>query len=160
MLGYLSIGSNLGNRGYYLKEALSCLSNCGVVPLKISSVYETIPLGVKEIQDNFFNLVVSICFDMGPFALLETCLDIELKLGRTRPYHHAPRVIDIDILLVEKFIIDTCSLKLPHPGIQSREFVIWPMQEIAPRLILPSGRSISELKDSCKDGWMLGKRKL
>jgi 2-amino-4-hydroxy-6-hydroxymethyldihydropteridine diphosphokinase len=155
MLGYLLIGSNIGNRLKYLRDALSELEHRKIVLLKTSSIYESLPAETNNIQENYLNLAVMASFDMGPFALLESCLDIERKLGRTRPYFHAPRTVDIDILMVEHIFISTDNLKLPHPGIEKRAFVIWPLSEIAPDLILASGRSIGEVKESIKGNGIL-----
>jgi 2-amino-4-hydroxy-6-hydroxymethyldihydropteridine diphosphokinase len=151
MIGYLSIGSNIGNRLKYLGDALSKLEHREIILLKTSSIYESLPFETDDIQGNYLNLAVMASFDMGPFALLENCLDIESELGRTRPYFHAPRTADIDILMVEHIFICTDALILPHPGIEKRAFVIWPLSEIAPDLILPSGRNIREVKESLKD---------
>jgi 2-amino-4-hydroxy-6-hydroxymethyldihydropteridine diphosphokinase len=150
MLGYLLIGSNIGNRLKYIRNALSELGYRKIIALKTSSIYESLPAETKDIQENYLNLAVMASFDMGPFALLENCLDIEKKLGRTRPYFHAPRTVDIDILMIEHIFISTGALRLPHPGIEKRAFVIWPLSEIAPGLVLPSGRVISEIKESLK----------
>jgi 2-amino-4-hydroxy-6-hydroxymethyldihydropteridine diphosphokinase len=160
MNGYLSIGSNIGNRLKYLREALSELGHRNIIALKTSSIYETFPAEINDIQDNYLNLAVMASFDMGPFALLENCLDIEKKLGRTRPYPGAPRTVDIDILMVEHIFINTGALKLPHPGIEKRAFVIWPLGEIAPDLFLPSGRNVGEVKKSLNDNEILNIWKL
>jgi 2-amino-4-hydroxy-6-hydroxymethyldihydropteridine diphosphokinase len=155
MLGYLLIGSNIGNRLKYLTNALSELGHRKIIALKTSSIYESLPAEINDIQGNYLNLAVMTSFDMGPFALLENCLDIERKLGRTRPYLHAPRTVDIDILMVEHIFINTSNLKLPHPRIEKRAFALWPLSEIAPDLILPSGRNIGEVKESLKDDGIL-----
>ncbi len=148
MLGYLLIGSNIGDRLKYLRNALSELEQRKINLLKKSSIYESLPVETNDIQENYLNLAVMASFDLGPFALLENCLDIERKLGRTRPYFHAPRTVDIDILMVEHIFINTGCLQLPHPGIEKRAFVVWPLSEIAPDLILASGRNIDEVKES------------
>lgn len=160
MLGYLSIGSNIGNRLRYLRDAISELGHRNIIAIKTSSIYETLPAEINDIQENFMNLAAMVSFDMGPFALLENCLDIEKKLGRTRPYPQAPRTVDIDILMVEHIFISTGALKLPHPGIERRAFVIWPLAEIAPDLFLPSGRNVGEVKKSLKDNGILNIWKL
>ncbi len=151
MVGYLSIGSNMGNRRKYLEDALSELTLRKINILKSSSVYESLPFETEGSQENYLNMAVIASFDMGPFALLENCLDIENKLGRIRPCPHAPRTLDIDILMVEHIFICTDVLILPHPGIEKRAFVIWPLGEISQDMILPSGRNISEVKESLKD---------
>ncbi len=151
MLGYLSIGSNIGNRRKYLEDALSELELRKINILNKSSIYESQPFETEDIQENYLNMAVMASFDKGPFALLKDCLDIENKLGRVRPYPHAPRTLDIDILMVEHIFICTDILILPHPGIEKRAFVIWPLGEIAQDLILPSGRNTLEVRESLKD---------
>jgi 2-amino-4-hydroxy-6-hydroxymethyldihydropteridine diphosphokinase len=151
MLSYLSLGSNIGNRQKYLEDALSELELRKINILKKSSIYESRPFETEDIQPNYLNMAVIASFDMGPFALLEDCLEIENKLGRERPYPHAPRTLDIDILTVEHIFICTDILILPHPGIEKRAFVIWPLGEISPDMILPSGRNIREVKESLRD---------
>lgn len=151
MTGYLSIGSNMGDRLNYLKSVVSELELRGVVSLKVSSIYESTPVETVEPQDNYLNLAAMVTFDMGPFALLNACFDTEARLDRTRPYFHAPRTVDIDILMIENIFIKTDALELPHPCMEKRAFVIWPLYEIAPALTLPSGRKIGEVRNSLKD---------
>lgn len=146
MQGYLSLGSNLGDRLAYLKTAMELLESSGIKTNKYSSVYETVPLDVKDSQENYLNMVIQSLFDMGPFALLEKCMKIETDMGRQRPYFHSPRIIDIDILVIENIFINTEILTLPHPGIEKRGFIIWPLNEIAENLKLASGKTVNEIK--------------
>ncbi len=151
MRGFLSLGSNLGDREAYLKEALSHLSMCGAQIIKASRIYETVPVEVPSEQGNYLNMVVEIAFEGEPMELLDLCQRVEDTLGRVRPYANAPRTIDIDILLIHDMILDQGRLILPHPRMENRAFVILPLAEIAPDLILPSGRTVTQVKKSSKN---------
>ncbi len=93
-------------------------------------------------------MVLSISADLTATEMLHICHMIEKSLGRTRPYTNAPRIIDIDILMLDGISVDTDLLKIPHPRMESRAFVIFPLAEIAPKLILPSGRPIQKVKET------------
>ena len=114
-------------------------------------MYETMPVEVSDGQENFYNMAVEGAFKGGALDLLDLCQDVERSLGRTRPYHHAPRTMDIDILLIEGAEIRDDRLVVPHPRMERRAFVIYPLAEIAPDLILPSGRTVSAVKNSLKN---------
>jgi len=151
MKGYLSLGSNQGDRLMYLNEALDALSNNGVRIIRSSSVYETKPVEVPGKQKNYFNMVVFVETAASPEDLLRVCLMIEKDLGRERPYVHSPRTIDIDIILLEGIYVSTDTLKVPHPRMEKRSFVIVPLAEIAPDIVLPSGMPIIEVKKALRD---------
>lgn len=151
MRGYLSLGSNLGDRSSYLKEALDALDRNGVRIIQSSRIYETKPIDVPDVQRNYYNLVVYIDVDLSPGALLKVCAAIEQDLGRDRPYVHCPRTIDIDIILLEGITVSTDTLKVPHPCMEERSFVIVPLAEIAPDIVLPSGRPIIDVKKALSD---------
>ncbi|MCD6569202.1 MAG: 2-amino-4-hydroxy-6-hydroxymethyldihydropteridine diphosphokinase [Deltaproteobacteria bacterium] len=146
MNGYLSLGSNLGNRLNYLIAALDALNNHGVKILKNSSIYETKASEVDMSQPRYLNIVLRISTKASPFELLDICHKLEKSLGRKRPYKHSPRTIDIDILMLDDIYLNTPSLIVPHPRMELRAFVIYPLYEIAPELILPSGKHILEVK--------------
>ncbi len=148
--GFLSLGSNLGNRGAYLKEALERLVKKGVKIIKSSCVYETLPVEVHDEQGNFLNMVVEFSFEGDPMKLLDLCQEVEGSLGRARPYIHSPRTIDIDILLIHGVSVMNERLIVPHPRMENRAFVIYPLAEITPELILPSGRMVTQVKKSFK----------
>lgn len=146
MTGFLSLGSNLGNRKQKLDQALVFLKHTpGLRIIKTSSFYETEPWGGVE-QDPFLNLVVEIEAVMDPSLLLQKCQEIEKKLGREKSSHWGPRSIDIDILTYNNNKVKTSELTIPHPYMEEREFVLAPLREIAPDYILPSGQSIQEVK--------------
>jgi 2-amino-4-hydroxy-6-hydroxymethyldihydropteridine diphosphokinase len=151
-LVFLSLGTNLGNREFNLKEALARVEeNIGRV-MKSSSVYETESWGFQT-SDEFLNMVVEVETNLSPSGLLGRILMIESLLGRVRgEKQYSSRKIDIDILLYENLIIDEESLKIPHPLIQNRKFVLVPLCELAPEIVHPVlNRSIADLLKSCKD---------
>ncbi len=144
--GYLSLGSNLGDRMRNLERAIAGIQGHGIVITRISDAYETRAAEVIDAQGPYLNVAVKIQCGMEPVRILEVCRQVEKSLGRERPYPHAPRTIDIDILLLEGVEIVSDSLTIPHPRLEQRAFVIHPLAQIAPELILPSGRPIMEVK--------------
>lgn len=144
MNAYVSLGSNMGDRGYYLHQALDRLRDAGVALSGVSSVYVTEPWGGVE-QEEFWNMAAWIETSLEPLELLHLCQRIEQELGRKRLVRWGPRTIDIDILLCDNVTIQTPELSIPHPHLEERAFVLAPLREIAPSLILPSGRFIQEV---------------
>jgi len=107
-----------------------------------SSVYETDPVGFLD-QPSFLNMVVRIETTKTPLELLAHVLDVEQRLGRVRTFRNAPRTIDIDILLYGDQVIQEPDLKVPHPRMLERRFVLEPLHEIDPDLVHPvTGRTI------------------
>ncbi|NLM21841.1 MAG: 2-amino-4-hydroxy-6-hydroxymethyldihydropteridine diphosphokinase [Peptococcaceae bacterium] len=146
MIAYLSLGSNQGDKKNNLEAAISLLANSQEIKiLSISSFYETEPWGGVE-QDSFLNMVLKIDTTLSPLKLLHRCLEIEGILGRKREMRWGPRIIDIDILIYQDVRIDSDELTIPHPYMEQREFVLAPLREIAPELILPSGQKVNDLK--------------
>ncbi len=132
MKAVLGLGSNLGDKERSLRAAVGAL---GLVPgvrvLRTSSVWVTEPWGYTD-QPPFYNAVVEVESDLSPQALLGACLGIEAGIGRVRSFRNGPRVIDIDLLLYEDAVSDTPELRLPHPGIRERDFVLLPLGELYP----------------------------
>lgn len=129
---FLSLGSNMGDRVWFMQKAIEKMeSDSRVLIKKRSSYYETEPVGYVE-QDKFINQVIEIATDFDPYDLLEYCLNIESELGRVRLERWGPRVIDIDILLYEGIFLSTEALTIPHPRMVERLFVLVPLREIAP----------------------------
>ena len=133
---YLSVGSNIANRKKNLEKALTELNKNNIKEIKISSFYETEPVGPK--QRNFYNIAGKFKTNLKPQELLKTVKQIEEKLGRIKTYHWGPRVIDIDILFYGKQIIKSKNLIIPHKEIINRTFVLVPMKEIAPNFVHPA----------------------
>lgn len=148
----IALGSNLGDRSANLqaaRDSLRAISTPGEQFLA-ASTYRTEPVFCPPGSPFFHNSVVEIAWQGDPFALLETTRSIEKKLGRAgSPERNAPRIIDVDLLYFGDQIIDTEALTIPHPRLGERRFVLQPLAEIRPGLILP-GRthSIATLLDS------------
>ena len=143
---YLGLGSNLNDRQGNIFEALKRLSSIsGISVVNSSSLYETEPVGYID-QACFINAVVEIKTILSPRRLLDLCLKIECNMGRDRKIQKGPREIDVDILLYDRLIVDEDDLKIPHPAMHERRFVLVPLAEIAPDLIHPIlMRSIKEI---------------
>jgi 2-amino-4-hydroxy-6-hydroxymethyldihydropteridine diphosphokinase len=147
---YLSGGSNLGDRKANLKSATDALRKAGIVVRRVSSVYETEPVGFLS-QPWFLNIAVAIETRLSPSELLTCCQDIEKLHGRVRSFPGAPRVLDLDILLYEDLIIDSPSLQIPHPRMTERRFVLEPLAQIAPDAVHPGlKKTILSLLASCR----------
>jgi 2-amino-4-hydroxy-6-hydroxymethyldihydropteridine diphosphokinase len=127
---FLSLGTNIGDKFHNLQTAVSkidCLK--GTKILKISSIYETEPVGYKE-QDDFYNIVVKLETKLSPKELLLAVLDIENEMGRVRTIINGPRIIDIDMLTYENVTLNEPILTLPHKNMMMRAFVLVPLCEI------------------------------
>lgn len=150
-LAYLLIGSNLGDKASYLKNASSYIQQqCGQI-VKQSSFYETEPWGFTE-QPSFLNQALCIKTELSPAQLMHTLLQIESEMGRTRTLKMGPRIIDLDILQIDQEIIDSPLLQLPHPAMHLRRFALIPMEEIAPNLVHPHlNKTITQLLEECSD---------
>ncbi|MBC2256602.1 2-amino-4-hydroxy-6-hydroxymethyldihydropteridine diphosphokinase [Listeria ivanovii] len=129
---FLSIGTNIGERLVNLNNAVSGLAAEKQIEIvKVSSVYETDAVGFED-QAAFFNIVIEIETSFLPENLLDFCLKLELELGRVRLFKWGPRLIDIDVLLYDDVKMDTEKLKIPHPYMKERAFVMIPLVEISP----------------------------
>ena len=148
---FLGIGSNLGDRLGYVRQGLKGLEDAGILPLWVSSLYETEPVGYLK-QGDFLNLVAEVVWAGGSRGLLEGCLAVEGVMGRVRGMKDAPRTLDIDILLWGNRIQREAGLEIPHPRLHERRFVLVPLEEIAPDLFHPVLKhTIRELLDGCPD---------
>lgn len=131
MKAVLGIGTNIGNRLENIENvysSLSLLPNTKII--KKSSVYETEPWGYEQ-QDRFLNCAVLIETELSPNALLGACLGIEAALGRVRKFKNGPRIIDVDVLLLENIELSTDELTVPHRFIRQRDFVLVPLHDLA-----------------------------
>lgn len=127
---YLSLGSNMGDRGAYLRFALKELSRReGVQPIRGSSIYETSAWGPVP-QENYLNACVQVETSLTPQELLQVCQDIERTAARSREVHWGPRTLDIDILLYDDTVMETAELTIPHPRMKERLFVLVPLLEL------------------------------
>lgn len=153
---YLSLGSNLGDRAANLNAAINRLRTLGEV-LQVSSLYETEPVEFTA-QPWFLNCAVELDTENTAQQLIESILEIERQMGRTRTQKKGPRSIDIDILLFGNSTIDTKGLSIPHPGLQERRFVLEPLAEIAPGVRHPTlKKTIQELSDALPPGQVVRK---
>lgn len=133
---YLGLGSNVGNREQHIQQALSKLAAPDLRIARVSSVYETEPVGFTA-QRSFLNLVAEIETELFPMQLLARIGKIEQALGRVRAVPNGPRTIDVDILLYGRAVIRSARLEVPHPRMAERRFVLVPLAELAPELRHP-----------------------
>ena len=140
---YLGLGANLGDRRASLRRALRLLAHLEDTQLlRVSSFYETPPWG-NEKQPPFLNACAALETRLSPLVFLRRTQRIERALGRVRKEHWGPRTIDIDLLFAEGFESAAPELRLPHPYLHERAFVLLPLAEIVPGLIV-RGRKIDE----------------
>lgn len=132
---YVALGTNLGDKEANLRRALELMEQRGMDIVKVSTFIETEPYGVTD-QPAFLNGVCEVRTTLEPLALLRTLLAIEQEMGRVRLRHWGERNIDLDLLLYEDVRMDTEELRLPHPDMLNRDFVMLPLREIAPELQL------------------------
>ncbi len=133
-IAYLALGSNLGDRAGRLALAVRLLEAAGVRVLRQSTVIETEPYGVTE-QPRFLNQVLEVEWEGSARALLEVVKRVESDAGRRPTYRWGPRELDVDILLFGAERIDEPDLKVPHPGLWQRDFVLGPLSELRPDIL-------------------------
>ncbi|MDC7718538.1 2-amino-4-hydroxy-6-hydroxymethyldihydropteridine diphosphokinase [Vogesella sp. DC21W] len=127
----IALGSNLENPVQQVEAALAAIAALpGVALLRRSSCYQTAPVGYAD-QPDFINAVCEVETTLAPQALLAALLEVEQTFGRVRTFRNAPRVLDLDLLLVEGVVLDTAFLTLPHPRMHQRAFVMLPLAEMA-----------------------------
>lgn len=151
-LGYLSLGSNMGDKFVYISQTLKLIEkNVGEIILQ-SSIYESEPWGYND-SENYFNLVIKVTTNLEITDLLIHCQDIEIEIGRKRSKpSYEPRVIDIDILFFDDCNLQTSTLIIPHPRLTLRKFVLVPFCEIEPTFCHPIlNKKIEELLADCLD---------
>lgn len=149
---YLSLGSNLGSREQNLTSAVQELGRI-LSKIRCSSIYETRPMYVEE-QPKFLNMVVAGLCSLQPPELLQHILALELQMGRDRSNYtpKGPRIIDIDILLYGRRIIKQEDLRIPHPHMKERQFVLTPLLELEPDVQDPeTGRSLAQSLQALED---------
>ena len=130
MKAVIGIGTNIGNRTENIRNAVEALDLLpDVKVLRGASIYETAPWGYTE-QQNFYNTAVEIETTKSPEILLGACLGIEAGMGRIREFKNGPRIIDLDLLVFENYVINSSDITVPHPFIGERDFVLVPLKEL------------------------------
>lgn len=147
---YLGLGANMGDREWYLRQAVRLLGgHPGISIVNQSAIYETEPFGYTE-QAAFLNAVIAIEAALTPFELLKVCLETERRLGRVRDVRWGPRTIDIDILLFHDQTINEPSLTIPHPYLCLRPFVLIPLRDLTGSGIVVNGLTADDLLAACE----------
>jgi 2-amino-4-hydroxy-6-hydroxymethyldihydropteridine diphosphokinase len=147
-LGYLGLGSNVGDRRAQLQTATDMLGQHGVRVLASSSTYDTDPVGEVLDQPSFLNACLRIDTDLDPEGLLDACKAVEREMGRVQPgegyVRHGPRPIDVDLLLLGDEPYASERLSLPHEQVLARRFVLIPLLELDFDLATPAGERLSD----------------
>lgn len=149
---YVALGSNLGNPVQTVEDAIDAMAALrGSLLVAISSLYRTAPVGLRN-QPDFINAVVALDTRLGPRELLDELFALEARFGRIRESgsaKNAPRTLDLDLLLHGDTVRDDPALTLPHPRMHERAFVLAPLAEIAPNLVIPGRGAVADLLAAC-----------
>ena len=144
-VGYLGLGSNVGDSEGHLRAALQLLPTHGVAVIAVSSTYVTEPVGEILDQPDFLNAAARIRTELEPEGLLDACKAVEAERGRQFDLpRHSPRPLDVDLLLLGEIELQTDRLTLPHPQVRNRRFVLAPLLELDPGLTLPDGAVLAD----------------
>lgn len=127
-ISYIALGSNLGDRKRYIQDALDQLDARGIQVINTSQLYESAPMYVED-QPQFLNAACCVMTTLAPHKLMKACQQIEQDMGRVKLVDKGARCIDLDILLYDNAEINSDDLKIPHIGIQERDFVYVPLSE-------------------------------
>ena len=148
---YVAIGSNLNHPEARVLEAFERLATWPATRLTLRSrIYRTRPMGPQD-QPDFVNAAAGLLTQQGARALLDGLLQIETSMGRNRQERWGPRVIDLDLIWMLGDAIDEPGLTLPHPGVSARNFVLYPLADIAPTLAIPGHGKVLELLHNAGD---------
>jgi 2-amino-4-hydroxy-6-hydroxymethyldihydropteridine diphosphokinase len=140
-LAYVGLGANLGDARGAVQRAVHRLGTMGLV--RHSALYRSAP--VQASGPDFVNAVAELKTDAAPLVLLDALQAIELEFGRERPWHHAPRTLDLDLLIIEGTSWCDDRLTLPHPRLHQRAFVLLPLLELVPAMELPDLGRLADL---------------
>ena len=148
---WIGLGSNLDSPLQQLHLALEALNQLPESRLlDASPVYQSHPVGPTD-QPDFLNMAAKLETDLEPFDFLDQLLAIEDIQGRVRDQVWGPRIIDLDLLIFGDRTLDEPRLKVPHPELANRDFVLQPLLDLDPELTLPDGTALSQLRDHCPD---------
>jgi 2-amino-4-hydroxy-6-hydroxymethyldihydropteridine diphosphokinase len=148
---YIALGSNLAHPSQQITQAIEQIANHPSCQLQaVSRYYLSEPMGPVTTQPDFVNAAIGITSQLNPFDLLTTLQNIEHSRGRTRTLHMGPRTLDLDLLLYGDLQLESEQLTLPHPRMKERNFVLAPLIDIAPDLILPTGEFIQAIFAQCQ----------
>lgn len=149
---YVALGSNLGDPVRTIEDAIDAMAALrGSLLTAISSLYRTAPVGLRN-QPDFMNAVVALDTRLPPRELLDELSTLEARFGRIREpdsVKNAPRTLDLDLLLHGDTVQDDPALTLPHPRMHERAFVLAPLAEIAPELVVPGHGRVADLLAAC-----------
>lgn len=151
----ISMGSNLGNRLSSLRKAVLLIKNEVANIIKTSDVFETPPFGITN-QPRFLNACILIETDMPPLNLLEKLKKIEEQMGRIQRFKWGPREIDLDIVFYDEEVVNEPTLKIPHPHMHERPFVLIPLNQISPKWIHPTlKKTVEQMTSESQDSGIL-----
>lgn len=149
---YVGLGSNMGHKIVNIRRAIAALQTlAGVQVQAVAPFYRTAPWGNQE-QEWFVNTVAELTTTLPARSLLQAMLDIEQQMGRVREVTWGPRVIDLDLLLYHRSIINEPDLTVPHPYMLERAFVMVPLADLNPDLIMAGGSTAKDMADLLKQG--------
>ena len=157
---YIAIGSNLNNPPFQVKKAIKSINylpNTNLI--SHSSLYKTKPLDFKNHPD-YANAVIKISTSLSPVILLKSLKNIEFNHGRVCNERWGSRIIDLDILLYDNLILNSHTLTIPHPQLKFRDFVLLPLLEISPDLLLPTGEKLKTIANNNKEAYIISKTTL
>jgi 2-amino-4-hydroxy-6-hydroxymethyldihydropteridine diphosphokinase len=158
-IGYLGLGSNVGDSAGHLRAAVELLEAEGIEVEAVSSTYVTEPVGEILDQPDFLNAAVRIRTDLEPEKLLDACKRVEAERGRQFDLpRHSPRPLDVDLLLLGDVEMSNDRLTLPHREVTTRRFVLVPLLELDPQLALPDGRSLAAALATMPEGQRVEKK--
>ena len=149
---FIGLGANLGERERTLRHALEIVDDLeGVAVAAVSSFRETEPVEYLD-QPRFVNAAAALTTELPPLALLHALLDVERELGRTRAGpRYGPRTVDLDLLLYDDIVLAEPGLSIPHPRLHERRFVLEPLVELDPHLIVPGRGAAAEILRDLRD---------
>ena len=158
-IGYLGLGSNVGDSAGHLRAAIELLEAEGIEIDAVSSLYVTEPVGEILDQADFLNAAVRIRTDLEPEELLDACKRVEAERGRQFDLpRHSPRPLDVDLLLLGDIELSTERLTLPHREVTTRRFVLVPLLELDPKLALPEGVGLADVIATLPPGQRVERR--